>query len=87
MLFRQSHPRASETILKSTYTDDSMDSVFEGINLYKEMSELWKLAGMHTHKWLSNSSAVMKEIPIQDRACKLEFNNFQLRLLVYCGSH
>ena len=33
-----------------------------------------KLAGMHTHKWLSNSLAVMKEIPIQDRACKLEFN-------------
>ena len=77
VLFRQSHPRASETILKSTYMDDSMDSVLnevEGINLYKELSELWKLAGMHTHKWLSNSSAVMNEIPIQDRACKLEFN-------------
>ena len=53
MLFRQSHPRASETILKSTYMDNSMDSVLnevEGINLYKELSELWKLAGMHTHK-------------------------------------
>ena len=77
MLFRESHPRASETILKSTYMDDSMDSVLnevEGINLYKELSELWKLAGMHTHKWLSKSTAVMKEIPIQDRACKLEFN-------------
>ena len=24
MLFRQMHPRASETILKSTYMDDSM---------------------------------------------------------------
>ena len=87
MLFRQSHPRASETILKSTYMDDSMDSVLnkvEGINLYKELSELWKLARMHTHKWLSNSTAVMKEIPIQDRACKLEFNensSFSVKIL------
>ena len=58
MLFRQMHPRASETILKSTYMDDNMDSVLneiKGINLYKELSELWKTAGMHTHKWLSNS--------------------------------
>ena len=30
--------------------DDSMDSEIEGINLYKELSELWKTAGMHTHK-------------------------------------
>ena len=57
--------------------DDSMDSVLnevEGISLYKELSELWKLAGMRTHKWLSNSLAVIERIPIQDRACKLEFN-------------
>ena len=77
MLFRQSHLRASETILKSTYMDDSMNSVLnevEGISLYKELSELWKLAGMHTYKWLSNSLAVMERILIQDRACKLEFN-------------
>ena len=27
---------------------------------------------MNTHKWLSNSPVVMEQIPIQDRACKLE---------------
>ena len=51
MSFRQMHPKASETILKSTYMDDSMDSVLneiEGINLYKELSELWKTTGMHS---------------------------------------
>ena len=53
---------------------DSVLNEIEGINLYKELSELWKTAGMHTHKWLSNSSAVMDKIPIQDRAFKLEFN-------------
>ena len=54
-----------------------MDSVLnevEGVKLHKELSELWKKAGMHTHKWLSNSSAVIGEITIQDRACKLEFD-------------
>ena len=42
MSFRQSHPRAFETILKSTYMDDSMDSILnkvKGINLYKELPE------------------------------------------------
>ena len=91
MSFRQTHPRASETILKSTYMEDSMDSVLneiESIDLYKELSELWKTAVMHTHKWLSNSSAVMDKIPIQDRALKLEFDensSFSAKLLVYCG--
>ncbi len=52
-LFEQSYPRASEMILKSTYMDDSMDSVMneaEGVRLYKELSELWQKAGMVEHK-------------------------------------
>ena len=35
-LFKQSHPRACETVLKSTYMDDGMDSVIneaEGVEL------------------------------------------------------
>ena len=66
-----------DTILKSTYMDDSMDSVtdeVEGIKLYKELSDLCKQAGMLTHKWLSNSSVVLKEIPQQDRAKELELD-------------
>ena len=60
------YPRAAEVILKSTYMDDSMDSVkdeTEGIELYKQLSELWKKADMQTHKWLSNSLKVLKNIP------------------------
>ena len=80
-LFQQSHQRAAETILKSTYMDDSMDSVTdedEGIKLYKELSDLWKRAGMFTHKWLSNSSTVLKEIPQQDRVKELELDRNNL---------
>ena len=76
-MFEQIYPRAAETILKSTYMDDSMDSVMseiEGINLYKQLSELWQKAGMHAHKWLSNSQAVFQMIPFEDRACQLELN-------------
>ena len=43
-------PRGAETILRSTYMDDRMDSVETveaGISLYKNLSELDNSAGMH----------------------------------------
>ena len=76
-LFGKIYPRAAETILKSTYMDDSMDSVMDeikGSELYTQLSELWQKAGMHAHKWLSNSRAVLQRIPPADRACQLELN-------------
>ena len=77
-IFEDIYPRAAETILKSTYMDDNMDSVMsesEGITLYKQLSELWDKAGMHAHKWLSNSEAILQMIPSQDRACQLELGD------------
>ena len=57
-IYERVYPKAVETILQSTYMDDSMDSVLtdeQGVDLYEQLSELWSKAGMHTHKWLSNS--------------------------------
>ena len=54
---RHQYPRAAEVILRSTYMDDSMVSVMdetEGVELYKEFSELRQKAGMKTHKVLEN---------------------------------
>ena len=54
---RKDLPRAAETILRSTYMDDSMDSmetVEARISLYKDLSELYNSAGMHARKWASN---------------------------------
>ena len=51
-LCQQKYPMASETILKSTYMDDSLDSVqddIQGIHLYEQLSKLWGEAGMRTH--------------------------------------
>ena len=42
------YPRAAEVILKSTYMDDSMESVrteAERIKLFNELFELWSKAG------------------------------------------
>ena len=62
-------PRAAETILKSTYMDGSMDSVMnqDETQLNKDLIMLWKSPGIHPRKWISNSSEVMKEVPIDGR--------------------
>ena len=52
-------PLAAEAVPKSTYMDDSMDSVTvddsQVIELYKQLDYLWSKAGMHARKWFSNS--------------------------------
>ena len=72
------YPMAAEVILKSIYMDDSMDSVkdeTEGVELYKQLLELWKKADMQTHKWLSNSLKVLENIPPQYRATEVNFDD------------
>jgi len=74
-------PMAAQTVLESTYMDDCMDSVvddYRGLELYCQLSELWKRCGMHTRKWLSNSEAVMAQIPFEDRAYEIEIEGDQL---------
>ena len=66
--YQSTFPMAAETVLKSTYIDDSMDSVGteeQGMTLYSELSTLLTKAGMHARKWLSNSPQVLKGIPSQ----------------------
>ena len=50
---RDDLPLAAEAVSKSTYMDDSMDSVLDdsqGIELYKQSDELWSKAGMDARK-------------------------------------
>ena len=56
------YPLAAETVLKSTYMDDSIDSVEcdeDGVHLYRELKELWGKANMKARKWVSNFAAVI----------------------------
>ena len=61
--FQDRYPLAAETVLKSTYMDDSIDSVEDeptAETLQKELQELWKTAGMEARKWVSNSKQVIQ---------------------------
>lgn len=77
---RHQYPLAAETVMKSTYMDDSIDSVEtvrEGIQLYKELDSLWGIAGMKARKWISNSSEVVEVTPKADRATELKITEGQ----------
>ena len=75
---QSTYPMAAETVLKSTYMDDSIDSVEseeEGIELYRQLDALWNLAGMQARKWISNSPKVVSATPEEDRATQLSLND------------
>ena len=65
--FQGDYPIAAETILHSTYMDDSMDSIRNEehtIELYTQLARLLSAAGMYARKWLSYSSRVLKQVPL-----------------------
>ena len=79
--YQKTFPIAVETILKSTYMDDSMNSMpneDQAIELCKQITHLLKRAGMHANKWLSNSSRILAEIPAQDRKAEVDLDRDQL---------
>ena len=74
-------PLLAESVLESTYMDDTMDSVPDddtGRELYKQLTTLWKSCNMHAHKWLSNSCKVLEGIPEEDCASKIRIYEEEL---------
>jgi len=74
-------PLAAETVLNSTYMDDSIDSVMteeKGIELYTQLSQLWQKAGMKARKWLSNSRTILEHIPQENRAREVDLTKGEL---------
>ena len=60
---------------------DSIDSVTDdmtAIDLYRKRSKLWEMAGTYARKWLSYSEDLLKEIPAEDRAAKVDLDNGEL---------
>ena len=85
---RDEFPMGAETVLKSTYKDDSMDSVAnddQGVRLYKELNELWSKAGMKVHKWLTNSPKVLKRIPTESRASVVHYASTRASMVKTLG--
>ena len=58
-------------------TLDSVESEAKGVELFRELDELWGIAGMKARKWLSNSSEVIAAIPEADRATDLKISQSQ----------
>ena len=86
--FQNQYPKATEIILRSTYMENSMDSFPDEatcIQVYRELSELWELAGMHPHKWLSNSSEVLKVIPQGDCVSNVDLDKGNIPLVKTLG--
>jgi len=80
-IHEETFPLASETVRKSTYMDDSLDSTRHNdtaIQLFHELQALWEKAGMKGRKWLSNSSEVLTVIPQELRAFEIDLNHSTL---------
>ena len=72
------YPLGAETVLEPTYMDDTMDSTKtedDAMYLYEELKKLWKVCGMKPHKRLSNSRKVLDQIPIEERAKKIDIKD------------
>ena len=81
-------PMAAETVLKSTYMEDSMDSGVDesqGIKLHEELTQLWSKAGIQAHKWLSNSTKVLERIPVESRASEVHIASDGLPMVKTLG--
>ena len=78
---KEQFPMAAETILKSTYMDDSMESTSDDqteLELYRQFLELWGRPGMHARKWLLNSQKVLEKIPVDDRTSEVDLDQGHL---------
>ena len=81
-------PLAAETVEKSTYMDDSLDSTLsedQAVELYTQLDGLWKLAGMEPRKWVSNSCSVLERIPKDKRAAKINLDQGTIPLMKTLG--
>ena len=70
--------------------DNSMDSTEteeEGIQLYVDLSRLWKTAGMHARKWICNSTKTLEQIPCEDRVDGVEILEKHLPEVKTLGVH
>ncbi|XP_067025739.1 uncharacterized protein [Acropora muricata] len=77
-IYQKEFPHASTTVCKSTYMDDSLDSVRDNqtaIQLFEELQGLWAKAGMKARKWLSNSPEVLTKIPQELRAYEINLKD------------
>ena len=53
---------------------DSMMNEDETVELVQQLKKLWRKAGMHPRKWLSNSKKVLAQRSMKDKAKKIDLS-------------
>lgn len=74
------YPLSAETVIKSIYMDNSMDSVEDNetrVELYHQLTTLWSMANMQLRKWISNPHKVTEVIPEDERASEIVLSSGQ----------
>ena len=64
---------------------DSVPDKETGIELYKQLSQLWASAGMHARKWLSNVPEVLEHIPHADCVTEVDLDRGELPVVKTLG--
>ena len=82
------YPRAAEAVMRSTYMDDTMDSVAsvdDAKQLFTDLTAVWAGAGMYARKWLSNKPAVLEAISPEARAKEINLTSGELPAIKTLG--
>ena len=58
-------------------TLDSVSTVSDGVQLYKDLLALWSGAGMTARKWLSNLPEVLEAILVESRAKEINLQTHE----------
>ena len=69
------YPEAAETVDNAMYVDDMLDSpetVEEAKNLRHQLSDLLSMASFKLRKRSSNETAILEDVPVEDRQPSLE---------------
>ena len=64
---------------------DSMTDIPTAMKLCCDLTELFALAGMRIHKWCSNETAVLEDVPENDRVADVHLENGQLPTIKTLG--
>ena len=72
-----------ETVQRNFYMDDCLKSVSckkEALHLYHQLTDLLMKGGFRLTKWISNSSEVLNEIPVEERSSSVLNLNKEVNL-------
>ena len=56
----------------------SVNSIKKAIETRRQLTEMGDKAGFHVRKWVSNLTEVLADVPIEDRACKVDLEKNSL---------